>query len=72
MAPKGFEPLQLAPGVFKTPVSTLPPEGHLVLNFQGAFRKSGSEAEAELPNHPFIIAFLRSRNKGGDRTVGVG
>ena len=65
MAPKGFEPLQLAPGVFKTPVSTLPPEGHLVLNFQGSFRRSGSEAEAELPNHPFIIARFAERRKGG-------
>ncbi len=36
MAPKGLEPLQLSLGVFKTPVSTLPPEGHLVLNFQVA------------------------------------
>jgi hypothetical protein len=27
----------------------------LVLSFRGAVRKSGSEEEAELPNHPFSI-----------------
>ena len=66
MAPKGFEPLQLAPGVFKTPVSTFPPEGQLVLNFQGSFcfRKSYAESEAVASQPPLYHSVSAEQKQG--------
>jgi hypothetical protein len=39
----------------------------MVLNCQVASRKSGSEAEAELPNHPFSMGFFTGEVKRGNR-----
>ena len=39
------------------------------LNCQVASRKSGSEEEAELPNHPFSIGFFTEQVKRGNRPL---
>ncbi len=64
----GFEPRTDRLKAGYSTAELMPP----VLNFQVAFcfRKSGEEVRAKPSlNHPFSIAFLRGRNKDGNRRI---